>query len=50
MQLGPATPVIGTTTPEIIAVVHEIVAPRDAASGQATGKRTHKPFVLHSYA
>jgi len=23
---------------------HEIVSPRDPASGQATGKRVHKPF------
>jgi type VI secretion system secreted protein Hcp len=28
----------------IIAVHHEISSPRDPASGQATGKRTHKPF------
>lgn len=25
---------------------HEVVSPRDAASGQATGKRQHKPFVI----
>ncbi|MCA1692827.1 MAG: type VI secretion system tube protein Hcp [Actinobacteria bacterium] len=25
---------------------HEIVSPRDPASGQATGKRVHKPFVI----
>jgi len=25
---------------------HEIVSPRDAASGQATGKRQHKPFRI----
>jgi type VI secretion system secreted protein Hcp len=30
----------------VIAVSHEIVSPRDAASGQATGKRVHKPFVI----
>lgn len=30
----------------VIAVSHEIVSPRDAASGQATGKRQHKPFVI----
>lgn len=30
----------------VIAVNHEIVSPRDAASGQATGKRQHKPFVI----
>jgi len=30
----------------VIAVSHEIVSPRDAASGLATGKRQHKPFVI----
>lgn len=30
----------------VIAVSHEIVSPRDPASGQATGKRQHKPFVI----
>jgi type VI secretion system secreted protein Hcp len=30
----------------VIAVNHEIMSPRDAASGQATGKRQHKPFVI----
>src|SRR6185503_19311673 len=30
----------------VIAVSHEIVSPRDSASGQATGKRMHKPFVI----
>jgi type VI secretion system secreted protein Hcp len=30
----------------VIAVSHEIVSPRDAATGQATGKRQHKPFVI----
>jgi type VI secretion system secreted protein Hcp len=30
----------------VIAVSHEIVSPRDVASGQATGKRQHKPFVI----
>jgi type VI secretion system secreted protein Hcp len=30
----------------VIAVSHEIVSPRDSASGQATGKRQHKPFVI----
>lgn len=27
-------------------VTHEIVSPRDAASGQATGKRQHKPMTI----
>jgi len=30
----------------VIAVNHEIVSPRDAASGLPTGKRQHKPIVL----
>jgi len=25
---------------------HEIVSPRDAASGQATGKRSHSPITI----
>jgi type VI secretion system secreted protein Hcp len=31
---------------EVIAVSHEIVCPRDPASGQPTGKRMHKPFQI----
>ena len=30
----------------VIAVAHEIVSPRDSASGLPTGKRQHKPFVI----
>jgi len=30
----------------VIAVSHEVVSPRDAASGLPTGKRQHKPIVL----
>ena len=30
----------------VIAVDHEIVSPRDPASGLPTGKRMHKPFVI----
>lgn len=30
----------------VIAVEHDVVSPRDAASGLATGKRQHKPFVI----
>src|SRR4029453_16747997 len=30
----------------VIAVNHEIVSPRDPASGLPTGKRMHKPFVI----
>jgi len=31
---------------QIIGYSHQIVSPRDAATGQATGKRQHKPFVI----
>jgi type VI secretion system secreted protein Hcp len=31
---------------QVIAVSHEIVSPRDAASGLPTGKRMHKPMVI----
>lgn len=31
---------------KVISYSHEIVSPRDVASGMATGKRQHKPFVL----
>ena len=30
----------------VIATSHEIISPRDAASGLPTGKRMHKPFVV----
>ena len=30
----------------VIAASHEVVSPRDAASGLPTGKRQHKPFVI----
>lgn len=30
----------------VIATQHEVVSPRDAASGLPTGKRQHKPFVI----
>ncbi|MGJ7511995.1 Hcp family type VI secretion system effector [Variovorax sp. GT1P44] len=30
----------------VIAVSHEVISPRDAVSGQATGKRQHKPLVI----
>jgi type VI secretion system secreted protein Hcp len=29
----------------VMAVSHEIISPRDPASGRPTGKRMHKPFV-----
>ena len=31
---------------EVLAVSHEIISPRDAASGLPTGKRQHKPLVI----
>ncbi len=31
---------------EVLSVSHEIVSPRDAASGLPTGKRQHKPFTI----
>jgi type VI secretion system secreted protein Hcp len=33
-------------TIEVSAFNHEIVSPRDSASGLPTGKRMHKPFVI----
>lgn len=30
----------------VIAVSHELLSPRDAATGQATGKRQHKPLAV----
>ncbi len=30
----------------VIAVSHEVMSPRDAASGLPTGKRMHRPFVI----
>jgi type VI secretion system secreted protein Hcp len=30
----------------VIAVSHDVISPRDAASGLPTGKRMHKPFVI----
>jgi type VI secretion system secreted protein Hcp len=29
----------------VVAAHHEVISPRDPQSGQATGKRMHKPFV-----
>lgn len=33
---------------EVIAVSHEIISPRDPASGAPTGKRMHKPYTCTS--
>jgi type VI secretion system secreted protein Hcp len=30
----------------VIGAMHEVVCPRDPASGQPTGKRAHKPFTV----
>lgn len=35
-----------TTSIPLTGLSHEIVSPRDAASGLPTGKRMHKPFVI----
>jgi|SRR6185295_6792902 len=43
---GPVTQKGREGSIEIIAVSHEIVSPRDAQSGLATGRRMHKPFVI----
>ena len=46
-------PILGSVTQkgregsiEVIAFFHEIVAPRDPASGRPRGKRMHKPFAV----
>jgi len=46
-------PILGSVTQkgregtiQVIAALHEIVSPRDPASGRPTGKRVHKPFVI----
>lgn len=46
-------PIIGSVTQkgregsiEVVSLFHEIVAPRDPASGRPTGKRMHKPFSI----
>jgi len=36
-------------TIEGISMSHQVVSPRDAASGQATGKRQHKPLRFRAY-
>ena len=46
-------PIVGSVTQKgregtmlVIAASHEIVGPRDPASGRPTGKRMHKPFIV----
>src|SRR5262249_1758628 len=46
-------PILGSVTQkgregsiEVVSFLHDIVAPRDPASGRPTGKRMHKPFNL----
>lgn len=34
---------------DVFSVFHELVSPRDPATGQATGKRMHKPFCIEFY-
>jgi len=36
----------GKVIPTTVTLDHTIVSPRDAASGQATGKRMHKPISI----
>lgn len=35
-----------TGTIEVESIAHDFVSPRDASTGQPTGKRQHKPFVI----
>jgi hypothetical protein len=37
---------LDTVSGGLVPVLGGIVSPRDAASGLATGKRSHKPFVI----
>jgi type VI secretion system secreted protein Hcp len=46
-------PILGSVTQKgrenrilVFSAIHEIVCPRDPASGLPTGKRTHKPFMI----
>ncbi len=43
---GGQTPGSSGSAIEIFSFSHEIVSPRDAASGLPTGKRQHKPFTI----
>lgn len=43
---GSVTKIGREDTIRVIAASHEVVSPRDAASGLPTGKRQHKPFVI----
>jgi hypothetical protein len=36
----------GGASPFVAFGIESLVSPRDAASGQATGKRSHRPFVI----
>jgi len=38
--------VSGGTAGQVTPATHEIVSPRDPASGLPTGKRMHKPFTF----
>ncbi len=46
MSSGRATAEDTWTPPSQVCVTHEIVAPRDLATGQASGKRMHKPVTF----
>jgi len=50
---GRSGPIQGSVTQKgregtilVIAASHDVTTPHDVASGQATGKRVHKPFVI----
>jgi type VI secretion system secreted protein Hcp len=36
----------GEVSIDVLALTHEIISPRDAASGLPSGKRQHKPFTI----
>jgi type VI secretion system secreted protein Hcp len=46
MVTGTKQGAFSTTSIPLTGLSHEIVSPRDAASGLPTGKRMHKPFVI----
>ena len=46
MVTGQKQGAFSQTPIDVTAVSHEIVSPRDAASGLPTGKRQHKPITI----
>lgn len=49
MSTPSSTDISSATGPIGLAVTLTVTSPRDPATGQATGKRTHKPFVSRPY-